>query len=212
MVKKPTGFVTNSVCVQEALQQRCAGGHRHVHLMGGKAKLAQRYPKNVCRAILRGLRTQLTIDGVLKDSKSLMFLMMSTEENVMEMGTEGVDEWNQYYDDISGHWLNTTLVQAARAEEMKVFGEHQVYSKVPISECRANTGREPVGCKWLDVNKGDTKTPEYRSRLVAQEIKNDIREDLFAATPPLAAKQALFSLAVTSLARGRGSTGGGPMK
>ena len=93
----------------------------------------------MCRALLRGLRTQRTIDGVLKDSKSLMFLMMSTEEDALEMGTEGVDEWDQYYDDIIGQWLNTTLVRAARAEEMKVFGEHQVYSKVPISECRANT-------------------------------------------------------------------------
>ena len=35
------------------------------------------------------------------------------------------------------------------------------------------------------------------SRLVAQEIKRDKREDLFAATPPLEAKKMLFSMAVT---------------
>ena len=39
--------------------------------------------------------------------------------------------------------------------------------------------------------------PEYRSRLVAQEIKRDKREDLFAATPPIEAKKILLAFAVT---------------
>ena len=47
------------------------------------------------------------------------------------------------------------------------------------------------------MNKGDDINPEYRSRLLVQEIKNDKREDLFAATPPLEAKKILLSMAVT---------------
>ena len=69
--------------------------------------------------------------------------------------------------------------------------------KVPIEECWANTGKEPIGTRWVDVSKGDEANPEYRSRLVAQEIKRDNRDDLFAATPPLEAKQMLMSMAVT---------------
>ena len=38
---------------------------------------------------------------------------------------------------------------------------------------------------------------EYRSRLVAQEIKMNKRDDLSAAIPPLEAKQMSLSLAVT---------------
>jgi hypothetical protein len=68
---------------------------------------------------------------------------------------------------------------------------------VPIEECWANTGKEPIGTRWVDVNKGDEANPEYRSRLVAQEIKRDNREDLFAATPPLEALKLLLSMAVT---------------
>ena len=49
----------------------------------------------------------------------------------------------------------------------------------------------------MDINKGDEINKEYRSRLVAKEIKMDKREDLFAATPPLEAKKLLFSQAVT---------------
>ncbi len=46
-----------------------------------------------------------------------------------------------------------------------------------------------MGIRGVDVNKGDDKSPEYRSRLVAKEIKKDDRTDLFAATPPLEAKK-----------------------
>ena len=54
----------------------------------------------------------------------------------------------------------------------------------------------PIGTRWVDVNKGDDANPEYSSRLVAQEIKRDNREDLFAATPPLEAKKMLMAMAV----------------
>ena len=51
--------------------------------------------------------------------------------------------------------------------------------------------------QMVDINKGDQDNPEYRSRLVAKEIKNDKRQDLFAATPPLEAKKLLMSMAMT---------------
>ena len=60
--------------------------------------------------------------------------------------------------------------------------------KVNVAECYDRTGKPPIGTKWVDVNKGDAIHPEYRSRLVAQEINTNMREDLFAATPPLEAK------------------------
>ena len=69
---------------------------------------------------------------------------------------------------------------------------------MPLDECWEVTGKGPIGTRWIDINKGDVKEPELRSRLVAKEIKRDNRDDMFAATPPLEAKKALFSLAVTS--------------
>ena len=49
----------------------------------------------------------------------------------------------------------------------------------------------------MDVNEGDEDNPEYRSRLVAKEIKQDKNQDLFAATPPLEAKHILMSTVMT---------------
>ena len=95
----------------------------------------------------------------------------------------------RYWDDLSGKELIPKLVKKARMDDMKEVNKHNVYVKVPIEECWTNTGKQPIGTRWVDVNKGDDANPEYRSRLVAQEIKVDKREDLFAATPPLEAKK-----------------------
>ena len=84
----------------------------------------------------------------------------------------------------------------ARKKEMEELYKHEVYEKVPIKECWDMTGKAPIGTKWVDINKGDSVHPEYRSRLVAKEIKTDKRLDLFAATPPLEAKNMLLALAV----------------
>ncbi len=48
--------------------------------------------------------------------------------------------------------------------------------------------------RWIDINKGDVDNPNYRSRLVAREIKRDSRTDLFAATPPLEAMKLVLSM------------------
>ena len=81
---------------------------------------------------------------------------------------------------------------------MGEFKEHGVYVKVPLGECWKETGRQPIGKRWVDINKGDEDNPEYRGRLVAHEIKVDKREDLLAATPPLEAKKMLVSIAASS--------------
>ena len=57
------------------------------------------------------------------------------------------------------------------------------------------TSKAPIGTRWIDINKGDTQNPKYRSRLVAKEYKVDIRPDLYAATPPTECLRLLLSRA-----------------
>ena len=93
---------------------------------------------------------------------------------------------------------------------MTEFDKHAVYTKVPIQECWDNTGKAPIGVKWVDDNKGDNVHPEYRSRLVAKDINSHKRGDLSAATPPVECKKMLFSLAATEgigYSRGRRDKG-----
>ena len=112
---------------------------------------------------------------------------MAVEEN----------NWEVFYDNLSGARLDPEGVKNAREEEMAEVHKHGVYVKVPVDECYEKTGKAPIRARWVDVKKGDSVHPEYRSRLVAKEIKKDKREDLFAATPPLEAKRLLFSVVVT---------------
>ena len=65
LVQKPTGFLTNSEIMASRLQKKCLGGHKHVHLLSGKARAAQVYPEPLCHQILSGLKEQLMMDGVL---------------------------------------------------------------------------------------------------------------------------------------------------
>ena len=98
-----------------------------------------------------------------------------------ESWTFSVDKEGNYWDETSGRKLDTEEVQRARLEEINQIHEHKVYTKVPIEQCWTETGKGPIRVRWLDINKGDEVNREYRSRLVAMEIKRDKRDDLFAA-------------------------------
>ena len=91
-----------------------------------------------------------------------------------------------------GKIVDTDLVRAAGQEEMQVFRDHNVFTFVPISECYTFTGKAPIGTRWVDINKNDEAQPEYRSRCVAQEVNRGNDDQIFAGTPPLEAKKALF--------------------
>ena len=53
----------------------------------------------------------------------------------------------KYYDDISGEELRRELVKEARIEEMNEVRKHNLYTKVPMQECRNIAGRDPIGTR-----------------------------------------------------------------
>ena len=107
--------------------------------MSGRAKNAQIYPEDLCMAILKGLKEQLTADKRLRPHEQL--LQVCTEEEVKTVFL--VDDGIEYCDDVSGKMLEKNLVENARAEEMQVFKEHEVYTKVPVEEAMEQTGKIP---------------------------------------------------------------------
>ena len=109
----------------------------------------------------------------------------------------------EYYDDVTGGRLCDREAAEARKKEIEYFRKMQVYVKVPKDECWQKTGKAPIKTRWIDINKGDERIRNYRSRLVGKEIKKDNRKDLFAATPPLESLRFLLSDAVTGWERKR---------
>ena len=158
MSRSPTGFMTNAEQIARRLGRRCEGGHRHISLIGGRAKKAEIYPEELCKEIIRVLHEQMQFDGRLSNTGCGSVFAVEEGE------TECV-----FYDDVTGEALDYEGVLKARAEEIKEFRKHNVYSKVPLKQCWDNTGKGPIRVRWIDINKGDKMNPEYRSRLVAKE-------------------------------------------
>ena len=57
-VRKRTKILTNSAEVAKRVARKCDGSHEHVHLMSGKAKRAQLYPRAFSRAVCEGIAAQ----------------------------------------------------------------------------------------------------------------------------------------------------------
>ena len=76
--------------------------------------------------------------------------------------------------------------------------QHGARATVKEEMCWTVTNRPPIGTILIDIHEGYEESPENRSRLVAQQIKPNAKdENAFAATPPLEARKLLFSMAMT---------------
>ena len=82
-------------------------------------------------------------------------------------------------------------------KELDYIRDKSVWKKMPRTEA-VKRGLKIVGTRWIDINKGDTSQPVYRSRLVAKEFNTGTEDGLFASTPPLEALRMLISDAATA--------------
>ena len=73
------------------------------------------------------------------------------------------------WDDVSGEELDPAEVRQARAIEMAYVNSRGVWRKVPRT-LAARNGWKIIPTRWIDINKGDHISPNYRSRLVAKEF------------------------------------------
>ena len=109
---------------------------------------------------MKGLVEQLEVDERLAGGRL---------GRIAAFDKEGIDT-KQYWDDLSGKRLNSELVKRAREEGMSEYRKHGVYIKVPIQQCWDETDKDPIGARWVDINKGDNVHPEFRSRVVGQGV------------------------------------------
>ena len=88
------------------------------------------------------------------------------------------------------------MVKKARRDDMDFFKSMNAYTRCP-RQCVKDGGGKLVVMKWLDVSKGDSKNPVYRSRLVGKGYTTEVDTALCSGTPPLEALMYLVSLAAT---------------
>lgn len=193
--RKRTKFMSNSEEIRLELSRRCQGLHKHQSLVGGRAEESARYPKELCRAICRGLIRQMKY----RDQGVMKLVDVESHTKISEKCQDEVEEetWQSAWDDVTGQELDPKEVRKARAKEMAYVSEKQVWKVIPREEAARN-GWKVIQTRWIDINKGDRDNPNYRSRLVAKEFNDGTQHDgLFAATPPLEALRLLISETAT---------------
>ena len=112
----------------------------------------------------------LKTPGMCQACESVGTVKPTPRKDILVIHRQG-DGQAYAWDDVSGTELDAKLTLKARMEEMEQFKKHGVYEKVREEVCWAVTGKGPIGTRWIEINTGDESNPEYRSRLVAQQVK-----------------------------------------
>jgi len=107
------------------------------------------------------------------------------------------------WDDVKGVQLDLGKVREARAAEMGFLKLRCVYKYASRAEAK-RLGRNVIGVRRVDTNKGDDDEENYRSRLCAMEFRTKEAEALFAATPPLESLRALLAIFASEVYDGSG--------
>ena len=86
LIKKPIRFMTNSQEIGKSLAIKCKGNHRHLELTGGgRTRRAEVYPDKLCKAIVKGLISQMAVD-------KRHFGSFAEEPSINEIPWENEDE------------------------------------------------------------------------------------------------------------------------
>ena len=198
--RKATGFMTNDDYITEAVNRHCFGGHDHIQLVSGSAKSCEKYSPRLVAAILCVLRQSMRAAG-RGEAKRIMGRDRQLTVQAVEAGPtleeyellslpDSADGDQEFRDRSTGFPLNPEMVKKAIELEMHYMEELKVLEDSDRDACMAATGRPPILTDWVDINKGDSLRPNYRSRLVCQETRGQSTIDVedwaatFAATPP----------------------------
>jgi len=210
LVLKPTGWLTNCEEVAKEVARTCTNLkgrkigelHRHVTLVSGRAKAAEVYPRALCRAILRGLRRQLTKDGVMEENGVGVICQVAEETEWKHWSDEKYknpheDEQKSIYDEVSGAKLDPERVAKAHEDELEFIDKKPLYEIRTTAEAWQVTGSAPISTRWINIDKGGPGEPEYRSRWVARQFRDSKTGEFFAATPPWETLKMVLSLAAS---------------
>ena len=110
-----------------------------------------------------------------------------------------VNRHERFIDDITGQPLNPKLCWSARRMEIDNFRSKGVWDMRRVQEAWSRTGRPLISVRRAEVNNDDDEHPNYRSRLVAREIRMAGEDSIRASIPPLEFLRMVLSYAVTDL-------------
>ncbi|CAK0847321.1 unnamed protein product [Prorocentrum cordatum] len=158
-----------------------------------RARAAQKHPKKLVEAILRGLREELKWRESLSE---LAGFSAGPSPHGEDIECDAVS----HVDDARAGFLDPQRVREARREELDRRRSRDAWTRVPRREVKLEGGR-PIDMRWIDTNNGDLERPLCRSSPLARDMKVRQRAqglsppatDPFSGAPPPAAFKAPVS-------------------
>ena len=167
LVRHAICWMTNDVQLARALADQCNGGSgewtREASSAGGLDQIGAIFPPKLVTSVLKVIKRKMLDQGVISAVE-------------LESGgptAELPELWNQpdyqeYWDDVNGGFLDPHLVREARLLELDWI------KKERVCDYRSSTQAEkkdikPIPLIWVDTNKGDKNTPFVRSRICVRE-------------------------------------------
>ena len=153
-IRKSIGFMSNAPGVLDSLRRRCTGklgrcsrrlGGEHATCSGRIASDAQRYPLDLCKAILRGIHRELQSRGIMTAGDVGMHGLEDADQTHLARGIEQGYS-GKYLDDISKQVLRDDLVQEARRKELDYFVSKGVWQKSPDKGHALRRASHPSAC------------------------------------------------------------------
>ena len=123
-VKKPSGFMSNSIEIRHALSRVCEGrngecsrpqGGKHTTVQGSVTKSTAIYPRELCRAVLRGMTAQLRRD------RRLIAGCCGIQVEGLELDSEPVDK------ETDGVMHGHVVALAAEVKNEDAMAEKQLF-------------------------------------------------------------------------------------
>ena len=139
----------------------------------------------MCIALARGVQNQMRHDDDALMSMEVVGELSADEKVGLHAlrARYDVEGWT-YWNDVPGRELNQEFMTAARRMDIDVVGKMEVWRNVPREQCVAETGRRPIGTRWVDANNGHDASPKVMIRKVTHELKRINGFKLFATVPP----------------------------
>ena len=112
-----------------------------------------------------------------------------------------IDKWSAWtcYDDVSGDRIDPALVQAARELEIDYLKNLSAYDIVSRKEMKKSGQGKRIKGRCSDVNKGDSVTPDVRSRHAGKDFATGVDASLYAGFLLLEALEMLIGEAASNM-------------
>ena len=152
--------ITNSPVIAEALEEAARSGLRRVLVRG---QFETGGGKEVVPIILEAVSRSGT-EWIWDEDPNIRIADIVDDIDIVDIGVSvgSIDNCGEFWDEYTGERLPSEEVAKARSDEIDGLKQYKVIEKATIEECWKQTGKRPIGVRWIDCNKGGFGSSQFQ--------------------------------------------------